>query len=106
MSWYAYCLTEHQTLANGVRARRPFLLDGIQGVNGSPVMSYPGGEFAVIVSEYDRATSKLDEKSVLEHARVVSQSFRTATFQTFRFNTIFNTEDAIRQAVRSNRRTF
>src|SRR3981081_2181765 len=106
MSWYAYCLTEHQTLVNGVRARRPFLLDGIQGVNGSPVMSYPSGEFAVIVSEYDRATSKLDEKSVLEHARVVSQSFRTATVLPFRFGTIFDTEDAIRQAVRSNRRTF
>ena len=51
MSWYAYCLTEHQTLANGVRARRPFVLDGIQGVNSAPVMSYPSGEFAVIVSE-------------------------------------------------------
>ena len=69
-------------------------------------MSYPSGEFAVIVSEYDRATSKLDEKSVLEHARVVSQSFRTATVLPFRFGTIFDTEDAIRQAVRSNRRTF
>jgi hypothetical protein len=106
MSWYAYCLTEHPTLANGVRARRPFLLEGIQGVNSAPVMSYPSGEFAVIVSEYDRATSKLDEKSVLEHARVVSQSFRTATVLPFRFGTIFDTEDAIRQAVRSNRRTF
>jgi hypothetical protein len=106
MSWYAYCLTEHQTLSNGVRARRPFVLDGIQGVNSAPVMSYPSGEFAVIVSEFDRATSKLDEKSVLEHARVVSQSFRTATVLPFRFGTIFDTEDAIRQAVRSNRRTF
>ncbi len=105
MSWYAYCLTEHQTL-NGVRARRPFLLDGIQGVNSAPVMSYPSGEFAVIVSEFDRATSKLDEKSVLEHARVVSRSFRTATVLPFRFGTIFDTEDAIRRAVRSNRRTF
>ena len=106
MSWYTYYLTEHQTLANGVRARRPFVLDGIQGVNSAPVMSYPSGEFAVIVSEYDRTTSKLDEKSVLEHARVVSQSFRTATVLPFRFGTIFDTEDAIRQAVRSNRRTF
>ncbi len=106
MSWYAYCLTEHQTLANGVRARRPYVLDGIQGVNGSPVMSYPSGDFAVIVSEYERTTSKLDEKSVLEHARVVSQSFRTATVLPFRFGTIFDSEDAIRQAVRSNRRTF
>ncbi len=106
MAWYAYCLTEHQTLANGVRARRPFVLEGIQGVNGAPVMSYPSGEFAVIVSEYDRTTAKLDEKSVLEHARVVSQSFRTATVLPFRFGTIFDTEDAIRQAVRANRRTF
>jgi len=106
MAWYAYCLTEHQTLPSGVRARRPFVLDGIQGVSGAPVMSYPSGEFAVIVSEYDRATAKLDEKSVLEHARVVSVSFRTCTVLPFRFGTIFDTEDAIRQAVRSNRRTF
>lgn len=106
MAWYAYCLTEHQILPNGVRARRPYVLEGVQGVNGAPVMSYPSGEFAVIVSEYDRATSKLDEKSVLEHARVVSQSFRTATVLPFRFGTIFDTEDGIRQAVRSNRRTF
>jgi hypothetical protein len=69
-------------------------------------MSYPSGEFAVIVSEFDRAASKLDEKSVLEHARVVSQSFRTATVLPFRFGTIFDSEDAIRQAVRTNRRTF
>src|SRR5712692_4683116 len=93
MAWYAYCLTEHQTLTNGVRARRPYVLDGIQGVNGAPVMSYPSGEFAVIVSEYDRATSKLDEKSVLEHARVVSMSFRTAVVLPFRFGTIFDTEE-------------
>ena len=50
MAWYAYCLTEHQTLANGTRTRRPFLLDGVQGVNGAPVLSYPSGEFAVVVS--------------------------------------------------------
>src|SRR3982074_2939693 len=106
MAWYAYCLTEHQTLANGVRARRPYVIEGIQGVGGAPVMSYPSGEFAVIVSEFDRATTKWEEKSVLEHARVVAMSFRTATVLPFRFGTIFDTEDAIRQAVRSNRRTF
>jgi gas vesicle protein GvpL/GvpF len=106
MAWYAYCLTEHPTLPNGVRSRRPYVLEGVQGVNAAPVMSYPSGEFAVIVSEYDRATAKLDEKSVLEHARVVSQSFRTSTVLPFRFGTIFDTEDAIRQAVRANRRTF
>jgi hypothetical protein len=106
MSWYAYCLTEHQTLSNGIRARRPFLLEGIQGVNGAPVLSYPSGEFAVIVSEYDRSTQTLDEKSVLEHARVVSVCFRNSTVLPFRFGTIFDTDEALRQAVRANRRTF
>ena len=98
MAWYAYCLTEHQTLSNGTRARRPFLLEGIQGVNGAAVLGYPSGEFAVVV--------KLDEKTVLEHARVVSVCFRNATVLPFRFGTIFDTEDALRQAVRSNRRAF
>ena len=84
MAWYAYCLTEHQTLANGTRTRRPFVLDGVQGVNGAPVLSYPSGEFAVVVSEYDRAADKLDEKTVLEHARVVSVCFRNSTVLPFR----------------------
>ena len=104
MAWYAYCLTEHQTLANGTRTRRPSLLEGVQGVNGAPVVSYPSGDFAVVVSEFDRATDKLDEKTVLEHARVVSACFRISTVLPFRFGTVFDTEDALRQAVRSNRR--
>jgi len=108
MAWYAYCLTELQSLSNGTRARRPFLLEGIQGVNGAPVLSYPSGEFAVVVSEYDRAVhgDKLDEKTVLEHARVVSVCFRSGTVLPFRFGTIFDTDDALRQAVRANRRAF
>lgn len=108
MSWYAYCLTEHQTLQNGTRSRRPFLMDGIQGVNGAPVLSYPSGDFAVIVTEYDRAAEngQLEEKHVIEHARVVSVCFRTGTVLPFRFGTIFDTDDALRQAVRANRRAF
>ena len=113
MAWYAYCLTEQQTLNNGTRARRPYLLEGIQGVNGAPVLSYPSGEFAVVVSEYDREFAgesgdsvKLDERVVLEHARVVSVCFRTGTVLPFRFGTIFDTDDALRQAVRANRRAF
>ena len=106
MSWYAYCLTE-QALTNGIRTRRPFLMEGIQGVHGAPVLSYPSGEFAVIVSEYDReGAGSLDEKHVLEHARVVSVCFRSGTVLPFRFGTIFDTDDALRQAVRTNRRTF
>jgi hypothetical protein len=106
MAWYAYCLTELQTLSNGTRARRPFLLEGIQGVNGGPVFGYPSGEFAVIVSEYDRTGGELDQKSVLEHARVVSVCFRQGTVLPFRFGTVFDTDDALRQAVRGNRRAF
>ena len=107
MSWYAYCLTEQQSLTNGTRVRRPFLLEGIQGVNGAPVLSYPSGEFAVIVSEYERSTdTRFDEKHVLEHARVVSVCFRSGTVLPFRFGTIFDSDDALRQAVRANRRTF
>ena len=106
MAWYAYCITEQQTLANGTRARRPFLMEGIQGVNDASVLSYPSGEFAVIVSEYDRTDAKLEEKHVLEHAKVVSVCFRTGTVLPFRFGTIFDTDEALRQAVRSNRRAF
>ena len=105
MSWYAYCLTEHH-LTNGTRTRRPFLLEGVQGVNGATVLGYPSGEFAVIVSEYDRATTNLEEKHVLEHAQVVRGCFRQGTVLPFRFGTIFDTEDSLKQAVRSNRRAF
>ncbi|HZR65848.1 MAG TPA: GvpL/GvpF family gas vesicle protein [Terriglobales bacterium] len=105
MSWYAYCITEHHH-SNGTRTRRPFILEGIQGVNGSTVLSYPSGEFAVVVSEFDRGAGNLDEKHVLEHARVVSVCFRQGTVLPFRFGTIFDTEESLRQAVRANRRTF
>jgi len=81
-------------------------LEGIQGVNGAPVLSYPSGEFAVVVSEYDRATHTVDEKTVLEHARVVSVCFRNSTVLPFRFGTVFDSDEALRQAVRTNRRTF
>jgi hypothetical protein len=106
MAWYAYCITEQQTLTNGTRTRRPAVLEGIQGVNGAAVLSYPSGEFSVVVSEYERNGEQLGEKSVLEHARVVSVCFRTGTVLPFRFGTIFDTDDALRQAVRANRRTF
>src|SRR5271169_5329810 len=106
MAWYAYCLTEQEALTNGTRARRPFLLEGIQGVNSAPVLSYPSGEFAVVVSEYDRSSQKIEDKTVLEHAHVVSVCFRSGTVLPFRFGTIFDSDDALRQAVRANRRAF
>ncbi|MBS1851803.1 MAG: GvpL/GvpF family gas vesicle protein [Acidobacteria bacterium] len=106
MAWYAYCLTEQLALKNGTRTRRPYLLDGVQGVNGAAVLGYPSGEFAVVVSEFDRTTEQLEQKAVLEHARVVSACFRTGTVLPFRFGTIFDSDEALRQAVRANRRAF
>src|SRR5215475_12246587 len=106
MSWYAYCITEHNHHNNGTRTRRPFILEGIQGVNGATVLSYPSGEFAVVVSEFDRSAITLEEKHVIEHARVVSVCFRQSTVLPFRFGTIFDSDESLRQAVRSNRRTF
>ncbi len=109
MSWYAYCLMEQQLQANGIRARRPFLLEGVQGVNGAPVLSYPSGDFAVVVSEFDRSANgsgPLGEKTVLEHARVVGACFRSGTVLPFRIGTIFDSDDALRQAVRTNKRAF
>src|SRR5258708_9138384 len=105
MSWYAYCLTEHR-LSNGTRTRRPFVLDGIQGVNGATVLSYPSGDFSVVVSEFDRTAVNLEEKHVLEHARVVGVCFRQSTVLPFRFGTIFDSDESLKHAVRANRRAF
>lgn len=106
MAWYAYCITDQQILNNGTRSRRPALLEGVQGVNGCAVFSYPSGEFAVVVSEFDGNREKLEQKALLEHARVVSVCFRAGTVLPFKLGTIFENDDALRQAVRTNRRAF
>jgi hypothetical protein len=106
MAWYAYCITDQQILNNGTRSRRPALLEGVQGVNGCAVFSYPSGEFAVVVSEFDGNREKLEQKALLEHARVVSVCFRAGTVLPFKLGTIFENDEALRQAVRTNRRAF
>jgi hypothetical protein len=105
MAWYAYCITEQQAFQGSTRARRPFPIEGLHGVNGAQVLGYPSGEFAVIVSEYVRP-GELEQKAVLEHARVVGECFRTTTVLPFRFGTVFETDEAIRRAVRANRKAF
>lgn len=106
MAWYAYCITEQQAfLTNGARARRPFTIPGMRGIAGSTILAYPSGEFAVIVSEYQR-TGELDQKAVLEHACVISECFRNTTVLPFKFGTVFDSDEALRRAVRANRRAF
>jgi hypothetical protein len=104
MAWYAYCITEQQGLQSG-RARRPFAIENLRGVNAAPVLAYPSGDFAVVVSEHS-ASKPLTQQAIVDHARVVSECFRTLTVLPFRFGTIFDSDEALRRAVRANRRTF
>jgi hypothetical protein len=103
MAWYAYCITEQQFLPG--RSRRPFLIENLHGLGGSKVYAYPSGEFAVIVSDFTPG-GPLDQKAILEHARVVSECFRAATVLPFRFGTVFHSDDALRRSVRANRKAF
>ena len=105
MAWYAYCITEQAAFLNGSRARRPVTVPGIRGINDAAILAYPSGEFAVIVSECP-PRGALDQKSVVDHARVVSECFRNTTVLPFRFGTIFDTDEALRRAVRANRKAF
>lgn len=105
MSWYAYCITEQKAFQGENRARRPFIIEGLKGVGGVQIYGYPSGEFAVIVSDY-AGTGTLGQESIYEHARVVSECFRNTTVLPFRFGTVFNNDEALRRAVRANRRAF
>jgi hypothetical protein len=42
----------------------------------------------------------------VEHARVVSECFRTLTVLPFRFGTVFDSDEALRRAVKTNRKPF
>ena len=105
MAWYAYCISEQAGLQGGIRARRPFVLENLKGVDESPVLAYPSGEFAVIVSEHSSA-KPLTQQAIVDHARVISECFRTVTVLPFRFGTIFDSDEALRRAVRANRKAF
>jgi len=104
MAWYAYCITEQATFQQG-RVRRPFCIDSLKGIADSPVKGFPSGEFVVLVSEL-ADDAQLTQQAILEHARVVSNCFRLATVLPFRFGTVFSSDEALRQAVRTNRRAF
>jgi hypothetical protein len=105
MAWYAYCITEQASLQGTIRARRPFALENLKGVNGAPIFAYPSGEFAVIVSEH-LPSKPLTQQAIVEHARIISDCFRTMTVLPFRFGTIFESDEALRRAVRANRKAF
>jgi hypothetical protein len=104
MTWYAYCISE-QNAGQQNRVRRPFPIDYLTGIHSAKVLGFPTGEFLVVVSAYDR-TNPLQQQAIVEHARVVSECFRQGTVLPFRFGTVFESDDALRHAVRSNRKPF
>ncbi|PSH03403.1 MAG: gas vesicle protein GvpFL [Acidobacteria bacterium] len=104
MAWYAYCISEQTNFQQG-RVRRPFLIESLKGVNTNPVQGFPCGEFVVIASEFQHG-EPLTQKSATEHARVVSECFKVATVLPFKFGTVFESDEALRQAIRNNKKTF
>jgi hypothetical protein len=104
MAWYAYCISEQSNFQQG-RSRRPFPIQSLKGVNATPVRGFPCGDFVAIVSEIEHGL-ELSATLVREHARIVSECFKMATLLPFKFGTVFESDDALRHAIRNNKKTF
>ncbi len=105
MAWYAYCITERQAFPELLRHRKPIPMEAVTGIQGNQIFLYPASDLAVIVSEYS-SSETLTQQSGVEHARVISDCFRTSTVLPFRFGTVFADDDALRRSIRSNQRQF
>ena len=105
MAWYAYCIGEKQAFPELARHRKPVPLESVHGVSGNQVFLYPASDLAVIVSEHS-PTEALNQKSGVDHARVIADCFKHSTVLPFRFGTIFNDDESLRKSIRSNQRQF
>jgi hypothetical protein len=105
MAWYAYCIGEKQAFPALARHRKPVPLETVVGVSGSQVFLYPASDLAVIVSEHNPQEA-LNQKSGVDHARVIADCFRHSTVLPFRFGTVFHDDETLRKSIRSNQRQF
>lgn len=105
MAWYAYCIAEKEAFPELAHHRKPIPLEAHVGVLGNQIFIYPASDFAVVVSEHN-PDHNLDQKSAVDHARVIADCFRHSTVLPFRFGTVFPSDDALRRSVRSNQRQF
>jgi hypothetical protein len=80
-------------------------MEAVTGVQGNQVFLYPASELAIIVSEYSTSET-LSQNAGMEHARVISDCFKTSTVLPFRFGTIFADDETLRRSIRSNQRQF
>jgi hypothetical protein len=105
MAWYAYCIGEKQAFPELARHRKPIPLESVHGVSGNQVFLYPASDLAVIVSEHNPAEA-LNQKSGVDHARVIADCFKHSTVLPFRFGTVFSDDESLRKSIRSNQRQF
>jgi hypothetical protein len=105
MAWYAYCITERQAFPELLRHRKPIPMEAVTGIQGNQIFLYPASELAVVVSEYSPSET-LNQQCGVEHARVISDCFKTSTVLPFRFGTVFADDEALRRSIRSNQRQF
>lgn len=105
MAWYAYCIGEKQAFPELARHRKPVPMESVHGVSGNQVFLYPASDLAIVVSEHS-PTEALNQKSGVDHARVIADCFQHSTVLPFRFGTIFNDDESLRKSIRSNQRQF
>src|SRR5208282_6572801 len=72
---------------------------------GNQVFLYPASDLAIIVSEHNPQEA-LNQRSGVDHARVVADCFRHSTVLPFRFGTVFHDDETLRKSIRSNQRQF
>jgi hypothetical protein len=80
-------------------------MESLVGVSGNQVFLYPASDLAVVVSEHNPAET-LNQKSGVDHARVIADCFHHSTVLPFRFGTVFNDDESLRKSIRSNQRQF
>ena len=84
MAWYAYCIGEKKAFPELARHRKPVPLESVLGVSGNQVFLYPASDLAVVVSEHNPVET-LNQKSGVDHARVIADCFKHSTVLPFRF---------------------
>ncbi len=105
MAWYAYCVSEKQSFPEIARHRKPVPLESVTGVGGNQVFLYPASDLAIVVSEYN-PSDPLNQRSGVDHARVIADCFQKSTVLPFRFGTVFQDDEGLRKSIRSNQRQF
>lgn len=80
-------------------------MESVFGVSGHQVFLYPASDLAVVVSEHNPQEA-FNQKSGVDHARVIADCFRHSTVLPFRFGTVFHNDESLRKSVRSNQRQF